>query len=64
VEAREEGLAGRHRHPRRLPELGPGGRIDPDSFTHGTSEQRRTWFEKGYRSGDPAVCDTFSPETV
>jgi predicted metalloprotease len=36
------------------------GRIDPDSFTHGTSEQRRTWFTTGYRNGDPAACDTFS----
>ena len=37
-----------------------GGRVNPDSFTHGTSEQRRTWFERGYESGEPADCDTFS----
>jgi predicted metalloprotease len=36
-----------------------GGRIDPDSFTHGTGEQRVTWFRKGYESGDPTACDTF-----
>ncbi len=36
------------------------GRVDPDSFTHGTSEQRTRWFEKGRASGDPADCDTFS----
>jgi uncharacterized protein len=41
-----------------------GQRINPDSFTHGTSEQRRTWFEKGYSSADPASCDTFSPDSV
>ena len=41
-----------------------GQRIDPDSFTHGTSEQRRRWFETGYESGDPASCDTFSVEEV
>jgi predicted metalloprotease len=37
-----------------------GGQIDPDSFTHGTSAQRKKWFEAGYTAGDPADCDTFS----
>ncbi|MCL2310683.1 MAG: zinc metallopeptidase [Proteobacteria bacterium] len=35
------------------------GRVVPDSFTHGTSEQRYTWFKRGFDSGDPTVCDTF-----
>jgi len=37
-----------------------GGDVDPDSFTHGSSEQRRTWFNRGFESGVPADCDTFS----
>lgn len=36
------------------------GRIDPESFTHGTSEQRRSWFRKGFDSGEIQQCDTFS----
>jgi predicted metalloprotease len=36
-----------------------GGRVAPDSFTHGTSAQRTRWFRKGAESGDPAACDTF-----
>lgn len=35
------------------------GQVVPDSFTHGTSEQRYTWFKRGYDSGDPQQCDTF-----
>lgn len=36
------------------------GYIVPDSFTHGTSEQRLRWFKKGYESGDIRQGDTFS----
>jgi predicted metalloprotease len=41
-----------------------GGSVDPDSFTHGSSEQRARWFNAGREAGEPAACDTFSPEEV
>ena len=36
------------------------GYVVPDSFTHGTSEQRMRWFKKGFETGDPEQGDTFS----
>ena len=36
------------------------GYVVPESFNHGTSDQRRTWFTKGFRSGKLTECDTFN----
>ena len=36
------------------------GRVVPESFTHGSSEQRARWFKRGMDSGRPKDCDTFS----
>jgi predicted metalloprotease len=35
------------------------GRVAPERFTHGTSEQRADWLRRGLRSGDPNACNTF-----
>lgn len=35
------------------------GRVVPDAFSHGTSEQRVRWFRVGFEKGDPNLCDTF-----
>jgi predicted metalloprotease len=40
------------------------GQVTPDSFTHGTSEQRVRWFTRGYKSGAPDDCDTFNAQQL
>jgi predicted metalloprotease len=40
------------------------GRIVPDSFTHGTSEQRVRWFKRGLEQGDMNRCDTFRAQQL
>ena len=37
-----------------------GGRVVPESFTHGTSAQRQHWFDSGLKNGTLKACDTFS----
>jgi len=40
------------------------GYVVPDSFTHGTSEQRKRWFLNGFNSGQASACDTLSASTL
>jgi predicted metalloprotease len=40
------------------------GRVVPDAFTHGSSEQRMRWFKRGLETGDPQACDTFAAQQL
>jgi predicted metalloprotease len=42
----------------RLQRLG-GGQVMPEGFTHGSSEERMRWFQRGLETGSPEACDTF-----
>ena len=37
-----------------------GGYVQPESWTHGSAEERQKWLLQGFTSGDPNTCDTFA----
>ncbi len=41
-----------------------GGRVDSDSWTHGSSAERQRWFQTGYSQGTLTACDTFAPDAL
>lgn len=47
----------------RLQKMGQG-RVQPESWTHGSSEQRMTWLRRGLESGDPGAFDTFAEKRL
>ncbi len=62
---RRRGGAGRRRRGRRRPHPeATRGYVVPESFTHGSAEQRMRWFKQGLQTGDPNSCDTFSTDRL
>ena len=57
IETGGRGRAGHRRRPAAAAE--PQGEVVPDSFTHGSSEQRVRWLLTGFKSGQVQSCDTF-----
>ena len=47
----------------RLQKMGQGY-VQPESWTHGSSEQRRAWLRKGLETGDPKACDNFRTQSA
>ncbi len=43
---------------------GATGRIDRESWTHGSARQRQKWFSTGYSRGNATACDTFAPDAL
>ena len=56
----EEGMRAAHQIGDDVLQQAAQGRVVPESFTHGSAEQRMKWLRKGIETGDPAQCDTFS----
>jgi predicted metalloprotease len=40
------------------------GYVSPESFTHGSSEQRVRWFKRGFEAGTMDACDTFASRNL
>ena len=60
----QEGLNAAHKIGDDYLQKSSQGYAVPDSFTHGSSEQRMRWFKQGLQSGDPNSCNTFSNQAI